>query len=217
MTSYEIKLTASHESVIVILDSSCDTIRATTETLETVRNTVITKCDALLVAHRKTIDKLTANIYEVTDMGNLVFVGYMYFYDKNVHVPVLTTKLERQMYKLVLPKKNNIELGYRMTYVNIDDDRVVDHRMCGDDTVMVFYSKRFANYEAVDQILEHLRHNCESIHYRPNHLASVRTGRKKYNRIVSNDGFIFCMGEAMYERLYSNIMIDEDLKPRFVE
>ena len=121
------------------------------------------------------------------------------------------------MYRLDYPKKLNVDLGYRMTYINIKGSAVVDSHMYGDMTVIVVYDKRTTNREAIDEILRHLRTNGESIKYEPKNLRSVRFGKKKYDRLVGNSGFIFAMGEKMYAELYVQIQNDADLKPRFVQ
>ena len=216
MTAYEIKLTASHENTMVLLDPDCDTFRATTETIVDVSNTVVTKCNALLMSHHKNIDKLTANIYEVTDKGNRIFIGYMYYYDKNFHVPVVTTLPEAQLYKLVYPKKLNMDMGYRMTYINTEGKAVDYTHMYDDKTVIVFYNKKSNNRAAVDEIIRHLKDNGESIKYEPHNLKSLRVGKCKYGRLVGNGGFIFAMGQRMYDVLWYKIIGDPDLKPRFV-
>jgi hypothetical protein len=122
-----------------------------------------------------------------------------------------------QMYRLDYPKKLNVDLGYRMTYINIKGSSVVDSHMYGDTTVIVMYEKRTTNREAIDEILRHLRANGESIKFEPKNLRSVRLGRTKFNRLVGNDGFIFAMGEKMYAELYNQIQNDAGLKPRFVQ
>ena len=121
-----------------------------------------------------------------------------------------------QMYRLDYPKKLNVDLGYRMTYINIKGSSVVDSHMYGDTTVIVMYEKRTINREAIDEILRHLRANGESIKFEPKNLRSVRLGRTKFNHLIGNDGFIFAMGLKMYARLYRQIQDDAGLKPRFV-
>lgn len=121
-----------------------------------------------------------------------------------------------QMYRLDYPKKLNVDLGYRMTYINLNGSAVEYHRMGSDSNVLVLYKKRSINREAIDEILRHLRANGESIKFEPSNLRSVRLGGVVYSHLIGNDGFIFAMGLKMYAYLYRQIQDDAGLKPRFV-
>jgi len=80
MTAYEIRITATGaEGEGFLLSDRDGLFRATTETIEAVRDTVLEKCGRLMsISEDEGISEVTASIYEVTSKGERVYIGTMF-------------------------------------------------------------------------------------------------------------------------------------------
>ena len=82
MASYEILLSATDkDGMMVLLHENCSHFRATTVSIDQVRKTVLKNCSLIIGNHGETVHHLTANIYEVTDKGDRVYIGKMFQHD----------------------------------------------------------------------------------------------------------------------------------------